>query len=68
MGNREMKADEITTYSRETMWVTPDPSRTPHCKVCKAQGCMHFRRGFAHLLAQNPVSALRSFLPSAGHT
>eukprot|EP00802_Teleaulax_amphioxeia_P007492 Tamp_07498.p1 GENE.Tamp_07498~~Tamp_07498.p1 ORF type:complete len:525 (+),score=63.01 Tamp_07498:267-1841(+) len=40
-------------FEREEAWVTPDPSRMPHCKVCKTQGCMHFRRGFAHLLALN---------------
>jgi hypothetical protein len=42
-------------FEREEVWVTPDPSRMPHCKVCKTQGCMHFRRGFAHLLALNQV-------------
>jgi hypothetical protein len=42
-------------FEREEVWVTPDSSRMPHCKVCKTQGCMHFRRGFAHLLALNQV-------------
>ena len=52
-----MKQDDVNggDFTREAMWVTPDSSRMPHCKVCKIQGCMHFRRGFAHLLALNQV-------------
>jgi len=50
-----MKPEDAADFEQEAKWVTPDPSRTPHCKVCKTQGCMHFRRGFAHLLALNQV-------------
>ncbi|EKX36056.1 hypothetical protein GUITHDRAFT_146093 [Guillardia theta CCMP2712] len=39
-------------------WATPPQGQMPMCKICKRQGCSHFRRGFAHLLALNPVRKL----------
>ena len=39
-------------------WATPPQGQMPMCKICKRQGCSHFRRGFAHLLALNPVRNL----------
>ena len=47
--------------SRDNQYV-PGPQHMPYCRKCNRQGCFHFRRGFAHLLAQNQVPPT-SFYP-----
>eukprot|EP00960_Hanusia_phi_P033733 750624-Hanusia_phi.AAC.3 len=53
----EMEKNNSRDHSGQ-VWQVPDMSLMPHCKSCKHQGCMHFRRGFAHLLALNQVLSL----------
>jgi hypothetical protein len=57
MGKGCIRVEDADGEDRDPVWVTPDSSRMPHCKICNAQGCMHFRRGYAHLLALNLVCA-----------